>query len=345
VINGARLVSLMIGAVVALLARTSFAQSSIELKSSARVQPGAAVTLAEVATLSGDDAIALASVNVLPEGAGRPSKLSIQDLRRILSTQASVNWGRITMRGSMCVLAAPAPAPKAAPTAFMPQTSAAIDPNSVRRAVADRIARIVQAEAASLRLTFDTGDDEILNQSVTGRTLEIKPTASSDRLPLALTLYEGDRIVISRSIRVAVLVRKTVVIAAVAKSRGEAIGAGDVTIDEQWVGPNLKSASPDAVIGSAAQGRIATGQIIGVGDVSAPLVVSKGEQVAVSCVSGSVVLTTKARALTSGRVGDVVTFQGLEDKRTFTARMSGKGRAVVTADASPTEASKLEIHP
>lgn len=322
---------------VLLFAGLGRAQSTIELKSSVRLEPREAVTLADVATLSGAEAVSLGGVTLFAADQSRASKLSIQDLRRILGQQPDVNWGRITLRGSTCSILSPVTDTKKQVVARASAPAASTDPNSVRRAVADRIARIVQAEPEALRLTFESSDDELLNQSIGGRTLEIKPTASSDRLPLALTLYEGDRIVTNKTIRVGVLVRRKVVIAAAAKTRGELIAEGDVTVDEQWVGPNLKPASPEAVIGSASQGRIATGQIIGVGDVAAPLIVQKGEQVSVSCVSGSIVLTTKARAMAPGRVGDVIAFQGLEDKRTFTARMSGRGRAVVTAGPASSE--------
>jgi flagella basal body P-ring formation protein FlgA len=299
-------------------------QGLIEMKSVARVAPGSPVTLADVATLSGDEAIALAHIEVLP-AAPAPSRLTIAQLRRRLGEERGVNWGRITLRGSTCTVQALDPAPKSAAPTPRVGTPAVPDPNSVRQAVSDRIARILQAGARDLRLTFDAADDEFLNQTTTGRTLEIKPTASSDRLPLALTLYEGDRIVASRSIRVGVLVRRNVVIAAASKSRGETIAESDVTIDEQWVGPNVNA---------AAQGRIAAGQVILSGSIVAPMVVNKGEIVSVSCVSGTVVLTTKARALASARVGDVIQFQGLDDKRTFTARMSGRGRAVVVVETS-----------
>ncbi|MBX3378199.1 MAG: flagellar basal body P-ring formation protein FlgA [Phycisphaeraceae bacterium] len=316
-----------------LLVASARGQGLIEMKSVARVAPGSPVTLADVATLSGDEAIALAHVEVLP-ATPAPSRLTIAQLRRRLGEERGVNWGRITLRGSTCTVQALDPAPKsAAPTARV-GTPAVPDPNSVRQAVSDRIARILQADAQDLRLTFDAADDEFLNQTTTGRTLEIKPTASSDRLPLALTLYEGDRIVASKSIRVGVLVRRNVVIAAASKSRGETIAESDVTIDEQWVGPNVKAATPEEVIGAAAQGRIAAGQVILSGSIAAPMVVNKGEIVSVSCVSGTVVLTTKARALASARVGDVIQFQGLDDKRTFTARMSGRGRAVVVVETS-----------
>lgn len=316
-------------------AKSAHAQSTIELKSAARVATNSPVTLADVATLSGDDAIALAELEVFPP-VSVPTRISIAQLRRRLEDERRINWGRITLRGSSCTVSLLDLAPKATSQPVRESPRPTPDAHSVQQVVSDRIAHIVQSAPQDLRLTFDEKDDEFLRLTTIGRTLEIKPTASSDRLPLALTLYEGDRIIASKSIRVEVKVRRTVVIAAASKSRGETIDASDVTIDQQWVGPNMKAASPEEVVGAAAQGRIATGQIILSGSVAAPIIVDKGEIVSVACVSGTIVLTTKARAMSSARVGDVVQFQGLDEKRTFTARMSGPGRAVVTVAALET---------
>jgi flagella basal body P-ring formation protein FlgA len=320
--------------------RAAVAQSTIELRSSAKVAPNAAVVLSQIATLNGSDADALADVSILPGGSARGANVTIREVRRALDSQGMINWGRVTLRGSVCTLVAPVEAVKPVARRTMTHSPLTDKPDSVQRAVSDRVSHLIQAVSADLRLSFDPDDADILNLSTTGRTLEIKPTAASDKLPLAITLYEGDRIVESKSIRVGVLVRRKVAIAAAAKSRGATIEQADVTIDEQWVGPNLKPAGPDAVIGAAAQGRISVGQIIGLGDVAPAMIVAKGEQVSVSCVSGSIVLTTKARAMLAGRVGDVIQFQGLEDKRTFAARMSGRGRAVVAA--APTDGKNPE---
>lgn len=317
-------------------AKSALAQSVIELRSNAKVASGTPITLSQVAILTGSDAEAFGGVAISTPANGQKA-ITIQDVRRALDGQGRVNWGRIMLRGSRCsILMAEVSATKtiAAQKAKEPQAKP-VDPNSVRAAVSERIGRMVQAEPANLRLSFSPEDDEFLNATLTGRTLELKPTASSDKLPMALTIYEKDRIVGSRNVRVGVLVRKTVVIAAVSKSRGETIDRDDVTADEQWVGPNVKAAPPDQVIGSAAQGKIATGQIIGISDVAPAIIVTKGEQVAISCVSGSIVLTTKARAMASGRIGEVIQFQALDDKRTFFARMNGRGRAVVTVEAAP----------
>lgn len=334
-----RLLSLIVS-LVALLASADFArsQSTIELRSTVKAATDAPITLATVAILSGSDAETLGNIELAgPAGGSGQRVITVQDVRRAIDEHGKVNWGRIMLRGSRCTVLTAAPPAKsvsAAKKAELPPKP--VDPNSVRAAVSERICRIVQAEPANLRLSYAPEDDEFLNESLIGRTLEIKPTASSDKLPLALTIYEKDRVVGSRSIRVGVLVSKTVVIAATAKTRGDTIDRNDVTTDEQWIGPNVKAASPEQVIGAAAQNKIATGQIIGVTDVAPAVIVAKGEQVSVSCISGSVVLTTKARAMSSGRIGEVIQFQALDDKRTFPARMSGRGRAVVAVE-SPSE--------
>lgn len=316
--------------------REAAAQSVIELRTTARAASGAPVTLAQVASLTGAEALALGAVKVAELNASGQKVVTLQEIRRALDAQGRINWGRITVRGSKCTISIAQDAPaKPAQAKAAEQPAKPADPASIRSAVAERISRLVQAEPADLRLTFAPDDDELLNTSTTGRTLEIKPTAVSDKLPLALTLYDKDRIVANKTIRVGVLVRKTVVIAATPKSRGDTISQDDVTTDEQWVGPNLKPAAPEQVIGAAAQGRIAPGQIVGISDVAPAVIVSKGELVYVSCVSGTVVVSTRARAMSAGRLGEVIQFQALDDKRTFFARMNARGRAVVTVEPAP----------
>ncbi len=325
---------------LALSANTALGQSSIELRSTAKVIPGTPITLSQIAVLAGPEAEALADVTISAPANGQKG-ITIQDVRRALDDHGKINWGRLTLRGSRCSVNINEPSKKAIASAKAVEAIAKpVDPNSIRAAVSERICRIVQTDPANIRLTYAPEDDEFLSAPLKGRTLELKPTASSDKLPLSLTVYEKDRIVGTRNIRVGVLVRKTVVISAAAKSRGETINRDDVTTDEQWIGPNLKPASPDQVMGAAAQNKIATGQIINVSDVAPANIVNKGEIVSISCVSGSVMLSTKARALSAGRVGEVIPFQALDDKRIFQARMNARGRAVVTAEASTPQNSE-----
>jgi len=67
-------------------------------------------------------------------------------------------------------------------------------------------------------------------------------------------------------------------------------------------------------------------------DVAPATTVSKGDIVMIRCVSGSVALTTRGRAMADGCDGDIVEFQALDSKRVFRARMSGRGCAVISTD-------------
>jgi len=75
--------------------------------------------------------------------------------------------------------------------------------------------------------------------------------------------------------------------------------------------------------------------------VAPTVAVAKGDIVAIRCISGTVVLSTRARAMATGRDGELVQFQALDSKRTFFARMDGKGHATVVAgDAVPADSRR-----
>jgi flagella basal body P-ring formation protein FlgA len=304
-------------------------QGAIVLRGQAAVPPGEPVLLRHIALLQGADAEALGDVELSPPSP-RGGELSIEDVRSRLNA-AKVNWSRLTLRGGTCrwTPAAPPP-PSPAPPAS--EQSGPTESNSVRAAVERRIAQILQVEPTELRLSFAGADEDILKLTVTGRTLEIKPTGASDRLPLALTLYEHDRIVASKTIRVGVLVQREVAIAAVAKRRGETINEEDVTFARQWLGPTSVSTPREQVIGAAVRNRLAPGELITESLLTPAHVVNKGDQVLVRVVSGTVVLTTRARALAAAKDGEIVELQAVDgSNRTFSARMDGRGRAVLVA--------------
>jgi flagella basal body P-ring formation protein FlgA len=157
----------------------------------------------------------------------------------------------------------------------------------------------------------------------------------SDSLPLAITLYHGDRIVGSRTIRVGVLIRRSVLIAVAPKRRGEVVGHDDVTAEVRWLGPTAPAEDPSEIIGAAAKSRIGIGQLITLRDVMPAIAVDKGDIVAIRCLSGTVAISTRGRALADGRIGDLVQFQALDSKRTFFARMDAPGRAVIAIGTPP----------
>jgi flagella basal body P-ring formation protein FlgA len=307
---------------------------------SARAEPGAALTLGDVAVLEGPDAQAMAARVVVP-GSERPSavqSVSLEQVRKSLEESGRVNWGRISLRGSQCRVSPP-PAPPsliaAAARPGLPASPALDDSACLRGAILRRIGQLAQASPTDLHITFAPEDSEFLALPIAGRTAEVKATAMSERLPLAVTLYEGERIVSSRTIRVTALIRRMVPMAADTKRKGDTLDKDDLSPQEQWLPLGASPANPDQLVGAVLRSRITAGQVISTDDVAPPLVANKGDQVTVHCISGGVVVTTRARAMAPAHDGEVIEFQALDSKRRFSARMNGRGRAVVTADGGP----------
>ncbi|MEX2217771.1 MAG: flagellar basal body P-ring formation chaperone FlgA [Phycisphaerales bacterium] len=333
------LLPLLLGAALAMLVPLcARAQSTISVLPSARVEPGRPVLLSQVATLAGPEAEALASTIIVPILRGSAdATVSLDQLRAALDGAPGINWGRLALRGSSCrIITAPAPASPAPPPGRPTSTEKpAHDAATIRAAVAHRIAQVARAAPADLRLAYAPEDHPFLDQAVGGRALEIRLTAHADRLPLAITLYDGDRIAASRTIRVGVEVRRTVAVAGVAKRRADLLAPEDLTTEQRWLPLTAAPAAAEQAVGASVATRLVPGQMITAADVTPPFVVAKGDHVTVHCVSGGVVLTTRARATGPARDGELVELQSLDAKRRFQARMNGRGRAVIAAEPAP----------
>lgn len=332
----------IIAVVIALVPAAAWGQSSIELRSSARMTPGTPVTLAQIATLKGGDAIALAGIVIVPAGQGPSSKsaspitLTVDHVRSAIDGEQRVNWGRVTLRGSRCVvLPAESQAAAPPPARAEPERSTSVEPGTVRAAAIRRLEQLTATPADRLRATFDAKDATLLDMSTAGRTIEINATATSDRLPLAIRVYERDRTVAEATIRVNVEVEREVVRTSRALRRGETIDADDVTQEAAWTPLTTRPAEAGRVVGSVTKDRIDEGHVLTDDDLAAALAVQRGELVSVRVVSGSVVVQTKARAMASARDGEFVRLRALDSPREFTARMDGRGRAVIMARETP----------
>ncbi len=336
--------------IAAAFAGTASGHGTIVLKAATRVGPEAPVTLADVANLVGPDAEALAPVVVLPAAErGRNGKdagremVSAEQVRAAIDSWEPapggrpVNWGRLTLGGGTCMILPPLSTPAAGPKGPAAPTEAP-ETGMVRGVIAARLGLLLGVERADLRLTFDEADRELLDLSAAGRTVDTRPTGMSDRVPLAVTVYEtgGARIVAAKTVRVGVRVRRTIVAAAegAVKRRGELVGPTDVTTQERWVGPAAAFLPLERVVGAAVKTRLVPGEPITQRDVEPPMVVDRGDLVSVHCVSGLVVVRMTARALGEARDGEIVRLQSLADgDRTFYGRMDGRGRAVAVATA------------
>lgn len=335
------------------VAQATVAQSSIELRQSARITPGTAISLSQVARLTGPDAVALGDVQIRDAEHAATGEVTVEDVERALNAAGKLNWGRIAVRGSKCVLTVPVsmrstsrtsgPSPKSdLPKSDVPaqEVHAA---GTVREAIVARIAQMLHAAREDLRVTFSAQDDEFLALSTAGRVVEVRATADADRMPLAVTMFDGDRIVGGpKTLRVGVQIRHQVVTAAKVIKRGDVFGPDDFRSEERWLGPTAKPAAMDQVAGAEARSRLDAGETVMADDVAPATTVSKGDIVMIRCVSGSVALTTRGRAMADGCDGDIVEFQALDSKRVFRARMNGRGCAVISTDGPDEKPGRRE---
>lgn len=337
-----RLIALGAALVMAWLAAgRAHAQDTITLRPSTTADPDAPLRLRDVADLSGESAQRLGGVvieNTWAKGTepGGWVTITIDSVRATLRAQESANWARLVLRGSSCVVrrtdrpattdAAPAPStPTPAPAASPTDTR-----GTLRELILTRLSAFVGESPSDVRLTFEDRDAAVLATSVAGRTAEINPTGSADRMPVSVRIYEHDRLVAGATIRVQIEIKRRSLIARVPLKRGDVLRSADVAEEERWMPLTTEPAGPGAV-GSIIRGRVTQGQVVRAADLEPATVVRKGDLVSVSCVSGSIVVRTTGRALEDGKVGEVIRLEKQGSKKPFNARVAGPGRAVTVA--------------
>jgi flagella basal body P-ring formation protein FlgA len=338
--NTRRLVAIVL-AVVMVCVSAARGQDTVTLRPTAEVGEGK-ILLKDVADLEGKAAESLGDVVVLEKWTGGEASwttLELSAVRTALNAASGVNWGRLSLNGSSCTVRravkpveGPAPVPAAEPAALAPTPGGG---SSVRDLVTARIAEIFSVDQMMLRLTFEASSKGLLDLSTTGRAVEITPSGVADRVPLTIRVFEKDRIVASGTTRVGVLIRRDVLIAKAAMKRGDVLDLSDVQIEARWVGPTLPVADIADMGSIVKASKITQGQMILDNELEPAVVIKKGEQVSVSCIAGTVIVRTMARAGSDGRIGDVISFEGTDKKKqVFLARVAGPGKAVAIAAGS-----------
>ncbi|MFO0834676.1 MAG: flagellar basal body P-ring formation chaperone FlgA [Phycisphaerales bacterium] len=333
--RGTRIILLLAACAWSVLAvGTVRAQDSIRVRESVeRASPGP-ITLADVAEISGEDAGKLGGIVVVSNAGAGESTISVETIRGLLESRDDVNWGRLELRGGSCRVwvGKPEAAKPKAPAARVGKEPLPIpDGPIVRRLIEERIVAALRVPAADVKLTFEDRDAELLNTSTLGRASDIALVGSSPEQPISVTLYEGDKIAASGSVRVGVRVRRMAAVLSDDLKRGEEISAAKVTGEERWLPHTVDCVSVEDAMGRVAKAALPQGKVLEASDVQAPLVVKKGELVRVHCVNGSFVLKTTARAMGDGRLGELVTLQPVGSARTFQARMDAPGIAVLAS--------------
>ncbi len=323
-------ITIILALSIAALARAG----TIQLKEAVRVAEGTPITLGLIAELSGDEAQRLAHKSFTPiQDAQGHASVSSRDIREAL-TKSGVNWARLSLRGGPTTIVfqprPDAPAPAASPPAPEPTTPHARPTGpTLRDAVARQIAQLFNTQPADLRLTFDQRDADLLRTPTAGRIVDIQPIGTSERLPLRVTIYQGQQIVLTEAIRVEVLTRRTTAVARRTIARSQRLTIDDITPAEQWLPPADDAATPADALASATRGRIEAGATIRAADLEPPVLIERGDRVALHTIVGSIVIRSEARARHDARDGETIELETLDSSRKrLIATVSGPGRAV-----------------
>jgi flagella basal body P-ring formation protein FlgA len=338
-------------------------QTSITVRDAHVITGGhGALTLGQIADIRGAMREELAGVVVLERAERHGADgvtITLDDVRRAIDDwdararqggAAKVNWGRVMLAGSACGVRVIEPEAKEGvqrPRAVLRDAQpVAIDvtgADTLRRRLGLRLAAMYDVDASDVRVRLmaaSPGESAALDQACRPDVrVEVQPEggASAGRVPLRVDLYRDERLLSTHRYTADVEVRRAVAVLSSAVERDAGIDASMVTTQERWVSPmNAEALRPEELRGLIARRRLEAGSMITRGDVQTPMVVRRGDFVTVHTVSGPFVIKARARAMTSARDGEMVTLQVEGSKKTFNARMSGRGVAVmIVNDATP----------
>lgn len=342
----------MFGLLIAALAAPGVSRAdTIELRSSARA--AIPVSLRDVAELDGPDALALGDLVIFEQakdtGVTR-LELSVEEVRAALNTAKSdIRWGKIALSGDSCSVRliqekkdapapqaepepAPAPAPRA-PAGPIWRVVADFKEEGLRSAIGSRLASFLKADPGEVRVAYADSDSALLDTPSVGRTLDIQPTGLGAMVPVMVRIFEGERVVAAGTAKVRVEQKLNVVGATRALHRGDIVTSEVIFSESRWTTPGERLATQAAVLGSVVKNRLQPGELFLESDVEPAMLVKRGDIVNLACLSGSIVMNTKARALANGRENEMIEFAPLSNtKSRVTARVVAPGQAVVSAD-------------
>jgi flagella basal body P-ring formation protein FlgA len=173
---------------------------------------------------------------------------------------------------------------------------------------------------------------------VFSRTGLNEPPANTPAIWNGAVIYDGGRFPIWARVRISVHQKR--VVAVTLLRPGHAVLASDVQLQEVDEFPHNTAAlaSLEQAIGRIPRRVIAAGAPVMPSAIDEPADVELGQTVVVEVRSGGATVTVEAKAESSGRRGDMVSFRNPASGKVFRARVEEKGRA--SLDCLPLEISQ-----
>ena len=320
----------------------AFGSATVTLRDSAAL-PGPAVLLGEIADIEGDGADELRETVVLEALPG--DGLVRLDVVRDALDEAGVNWGRVALRGGACrvrlgeIRIAPVRQEMTCDEPMFDVIELA-GPETPRTRIARYLAELYDVSNEALRIRFDAADERFLDEIPAGMRFDVTvgSGSASERAPVQVLVFDGDRVHATRTVRADVRVRRRVLQLTRTVDRGERFDAKALNAMERWVSPGGSPvvSEMDGALGQLARTRLGAGTVVRQAHLDLPVLIRRNDLATVHCLSGSVSLRVQARAQEDGREGDVIEFRKGRRGEPFRARVSGAGFAVATDETEAT---------
>lgn len=347
----------ILASLVAISMFTGAHADTITLKSAARHQGETnIVTLGDVASLEGDEAQRLASVQVgAMKTRGKPMEITVAEVRKALDA-AGVNWAKVDLSGRSVIVrpqrdeAAPPPqamtanaiegaaAPEQKPTPIDPEANsialdAMVNVQTIGGSIANLIIANLRVDPRSIRVRIADEDKALLQTDLADGRFEVQPLGSfaGDRLAFSIRAWNGNAAE-SRG-QVTLLVQRQTPVSRLRRdvSRSDAITEADIQTVESWLSPSeaMQVAPRASVVGRSASRSMHAGETIRVRDIDREATVKRGQLVTIRCLVGGVAISLQAEARAEGSIGDALEFRKTGERDSFLATVTGPNEAVV----------------
>lgn len=326
------LLIITIGLAAAAAPAASASAADIELRAQAEAA-GAVVTLADIAVITGDDAAAIASLELVPAPtSGRSRSLKAREVQDLLALQG-VKLFAHTFRGASNVQIVASGNVQLAVAGNVASTTPAVKATkSAREQILARAERAIQRhlkqvadDRVAWQISVDLQDEQISllhNRGDIVATGGSEPWTGSQSFMLQVGANQN---LVRVPVTARVQLPEMVVVAKRPFRRGEVVQASDVELQmPQAAGNEIALASRiEDVIGRETVRSVATGQPIEAAWVRKPIMVRRGEVVTVFAKASNVVVRTQARAMEDGGREDVIAVERLDNRQRFSARVTG----------------------
>ncbi|MCC5823183.1 MAG: flagellar basal body P-ring formation chaperone FlgA [Phycisphaerales bacterium] len=311
--------------------------TTVSLRATVRLAPDQALTLGAIADIQGGQQAALSAITIPLDGVepGRWTSIDAARVRQRIEVSGA-RTGSVIVHGTRVNLTRNADRP--APThAHRTEREPEPDVTTVRDHLEHWLRTRFGSAAKEVRIGFEERDRGTLNTPTEGRKVEVRQIGTSTRAAVRVTVYEGDQIVLSEAVRVQIELLSHAPVLVRPLRRGERIEADAFEVQPVWTGATDPPADPEQVIGQVVRRAMDMGEVVRFGNLESPAIITRGQDVSVRSVRGSVVVTTIARARHDAGMGEVVELEAKDRSARFTARVAGHGRAVMI---DPTEVTQ-----